>query len=264
MASPRLSSPRSFCLMPSQLLSTSPEVWSFSSPNTCGCRLISFWQMARSISPQVSVACSSPTTAWKASCRNTSPSSSAALSQSSSSSAQEASFASSTRYLARLRWVCSRSQGQPSGARRRRIRPSRSSGSNSVFSRRPRGKTTKPAVWSYPGWRSSSLRGIRIPLRRALSEGGKKSSSAVSPYFSSSFSLTSPARRLLSSSTTHRGCWALWTARPTAQAVRKGPRKPAWTASAVSSATPGSTLTLSPACVSSRRTVSSRLGSGTA
>src|SRR5207302_963987 len=109
---------RSSRLMRSHCASRSP--CGISCPaNTCGCRRMSFSFSFRAIAPMSYVPSSRPSCACSAICSSRSPSSSRCRDTSPASSAASASYASSSRCGRSDAWVCSRSQGQPFGARSR-------------------------------------------------------------------------------------------------------------------------------------------------
>ena len=109
----------SCCFTCSQLRSTSSAVCAWPSPNTWGCRRISFSVMPFTTGIKSNRPSSAAIWAYSTTCNNRSPSSSAIPILSSASIASKTSNVSSSVKGSMVFKVCSRSQGHPSGARNR-------------------------------------------------------------------------------------------------------------------------------------------------
>src|SRR5271156_4153803 len=110
---------RSAALICSQFFSTAAESFAFVSPKTCGWRRTIFEWMDSITSEIVNAPVSSARSEWNVICRSKSPNSDANSRGSLDSIASRTSYVSSIRNLRSDACVCSRSQGQPFGARRR-------------------------------------------------------------------------------------------------------------------------------------------------
>ena len=119
---------RSSAFTASQVRCTSRLVSALASPKTCGCRRTIFCARRSCTSVRSNAPRSAASCAWRITCSSTSPSSSAIAASAAAfgcaacaSIASCSSQASSMRCFASVRCVCSRSHGQPSGARRRAL-----------------------------------------------------------------------------------------------------------------------------------------------